>query len=758
MLRSYVDDVRQLHRDVRALISDLDFVAHGGKLRYLLDSSEVSAYVLPDEAQPVALVADDSAVARAISYELTTWILFGRRESMKDLLGTTLLLAPPYIAEIESLAHTVSERAMKKMKDLRDGRAEIHKEAEEFFASAEYRQFANLLSRDNVDAEALETITTFLSKRASRLLQLARIDDPTERLGDVLMSNRVAQFRAEYPDVDMHAPTADRWYNALSEPFESDRTSRDFGERDPRERHRDRKDRDRMMARRLDSVAMGFLQGANSRDPDRLRFRLITRSNAMQEVMTRPNGDAHHWKEIGGSPLRHPRSMMAWIIATAIGGTEGAVGRLRRLVASLEVFLLSADSPGGDATRGADIEARFAKIRHEWRSSAELAFSITEAEVTNRSSNEAIEKLRSVFRLSADKTALGVHITEWIYRIASGVSRSFQLLGFIMQGTQETKNEAASALTFREGRDSAVVLSSSLNWMPYSIEFHGDVMRAYWQGHPRIESWTAFSRFLEEWLTNPEAKHDEPLLAIAYLSASLQHWQAAEKYAELAFNGLHPGDRAHEILFLRALCKRRYDPTSKRLRQGLELIEQAIDDKSKRIDGGYRDPRFLKEQSVLIFQLHRAEGTDAADVMPPVQTAVDLSYEVLEHSDADEYLKVQVYNNLCYHFLNQAPDLDVDRLRDLLDQLTVHQTALELDQRKWSPNIRDTIAWARWRIGTHNGNELSLSELQQLTQEYREILEAAPLDSPDRPEFVRRLSTIEAALNRGIAEDAAPLS
>jgi hypothetical protein len=752
MLRTYIEDVRQLHRDVRALIADLDFAEHGGTVKYLLDSSEVSAYVLPAEAQPVALVADESPVARAISYELTTRILFGGRE-MTGLLGSALLLAPPYIAEIESLAHAVSERSLKKMKELRDTRDEIHREAEEFVGSAEYRQFETLLTREKVDSEAIEMITTFLSERASRLLELARFDDPTARLADVLTSDRVAQFRVHYPDVDMHAHTADRWFNALSDTREGDST-RDFAERDPRDRGRDRKERDRIMPRRLDSVAMGFLFAGNSRDPKRLRFRLITRSNAMQDVMMRSNGDLVYWKDVGGSPLRHPRSIMAWIIATAVGGTAGALGRLRRLAASLEVFLLSSAENPGDDTRGADIEARFSKIRQEWRSSAELAFSMTEADISKRTASDTMDKLRKIFDLSANRPALGDHITYWISRIASGVSRNFQLLGFIMQGTQETKKEAGDALTLHDGAHGAVVLSSSLNWMPYSIEFYAPKMREYKQGHPSTESWSAFSRFLEEWMLDPDARQDEALLAIAYLTASIQHWQAAEKYAELAFGGLRAGDRAHEFLFLRALCKRKHDPTPKRLRYALDLIEQAIEDKSKSVEGGYRDPRFLKEQSVLIFLLLRGDGVDDGIERLPAQQAIDLSNEVLNHPDADEYLKVQVYNNLCYHELYQTDHLDVPRLRELLDQLTEEQRKLERDRRKWAPNIRDTVAWAQWRVGTYGDNELSVSELDQLTQEYREILETVAFDSPDRTEFARRLSIIEGALNRRMAADA----
>ncbi len=735
MLRQHVDAVRQLQRDIRALISDIEFIERGGVLRYLLDSSEISAYVLPDEAQPIALVGDETPLAHAISYELTTLILFGHRDASSELLGATLYLAPPYIAEIEGLAHNVSERARKNKELLEKGRQEIDREAEEFARSPEYQQFERLLALERVDAADIERVTRFLNDRASRLMHVVRLDNPAERLEDVLTSDRVANLRSRYPDVDMHAATADRWWNGLSVRDRDDGRLRDFAEGQTR----------RDTARRHDSVAMGFLYGANSRNPNWERFRLITRSQAMQDVMQPRDGatpDLPHWSTVGGSPLRHPRSILAWIVATAIAGKSGALGRLRRLATSLEVFRLSAERP--DETRGADIDAQFEKIRLDWRTSGELAFSITEADVTKRHANASIEQLRRAVTLSANPDALSKHISEWVRRFAAGVSRSLMLLGFMMGGSQEIKRKAIEALTLREGRDGAMMLSSSLNWMPYSIEFHGQTIREYWQIHGGIKA-EEFSRFLEEWLlAEVEAKQqDEALLAVAYLTASIRNWQAAEKYVDPVSSALREGEREHnhEFLFLRAVCKRKHNPTPERLREGLKLIEQAIEDKSKRVAGGYRDPRFIKEQSVLLFKVDESARDDEA-----AQKAVVLANEALEHEDSDDYLKVQIYNNLCYYILNREGPLDTPHLEEVLDKLVEHQRTLEPDKRKWSPNIRDTVAWATWNLGTYDGKQMTISEMQDLAQEYKEIIEAAADDGDDRAQFAQRLSTIENAL------------
>ena len=39
---------------MKSLISDLEFIQNKGTVQYVVDSSEISAYVLPDEAQPHA--------------------------------------------------------------------------------------------------------------------------------------------------------------------------------------------------------------------------------------------------------------------------------------------------------------------------------------------------------------------------------------------------------------------------------------------------------------------------------------------------------------------------------------------------------------------------------------------------------------------------------------------------------------------------------------------------------------------------------
>lgn len=751
MVRTYVDAVdavRQLQRDIRGLISDVEFIENGGTLRYLLDSSEVSAYVLPDEALPVALMADESPLARSISYELTTLILFGR-ESTTDLLGETLLLAPPYMAEIEGLAHNVIDR-VRKNRDLLEKREEIEGEAKEFLKSPEHRQFTELLKRETVDAAAIERVRKFLneSDRATLLLQIVRLDNPVERLEDVLTSNRVDRLRSKYPDVDMDAATADRWYNGMSS-REDENRPRDFAER---EKGRDRRDRDQM-ARRLDSVAMGFLYGANQRYHKRERFRLITRSQAMKDVMYQREGNLDlelpYWKDIGGPPLRHPRSILAWITAKAgagkAAGRAGALGRLKRLAASLDVFLLS--DKMRDETRSADVETQFNKIRQDWRSSAELAFSITEADVRKRDATATIAKLRKVLDLSANREALSTHITEWITRFSAGVNKRLMVAGFMMGGSREMKDEAVQALTLREGREGALVLSSSLNWMPYAIEFYGEKMRDYWQTHNGIVP-EVFGRFLEEWLlTEVDGTQNEALLAFAYLTASIRNWRAAEKYVDPSSSNVLD-EHKHEFLFLRAVCKRKHDPTAERLHDGIKLINEAIDDKSHYVKGGDRDPRFVKEKSTLLLRLYEV-GLDASAPDEELsREGIALAEEALEHRDADDYLKVQIYNNLCYHYLSRNDPFDVDELEKKLDKLVEHQRALERDQRKWSPNIRDTIAWTTWRLGTHSGQEMSISEMQQLVQEYQEIIEDSVGDEHDRRDFERRRDTIVAALNR----------
>lgn len=669
-----INDATTLSEDLRALLQDAQDDQDGWKICYAVDFAEIHAYVLPDERKAMRIFRDDNVLIENTLQE---------NALQRVLLDGHPVLLPPYFFELDNfLNNQVQPKVFSKMAV---SAAHLAEHARAIAALPEFepaRRAVERYQRGESNEEDLLAVRRFVELHADLVAAMKSFDaaSPSQRLRRLLSAGRFLELEelvgeAVEPDSVVYA----RWSAGL------------------KKRRKDRDDG----TNRLDALAIALIKTANERlEPQKIKLRLVTRSSFMHAQMKEELGE---W---GESVLRHPRCFGVFFDADS--RPSDAVAPLRELLTSVEAFL-DAARPGlrrQTTTPSNDdpVRTMLDEVKKDWRRALELATIASHSAATPAVAGAGVTELVEIVNVINRNVKLRDVLRDLSRELYEEIPKAYQILGLLVQGrgTEMRRHfeEDIGAIAPSLDEDNTVVLASTRDNLPYRLEFYSDELRnwvALFSG--KKLDWNAITGFFVKALEGKAGDY-EVLLALAYLLCATGNWAATEKYCRLALQEPDAEENPHEGLFLLAFALRRQEATHERYVESLRNIEEAIKAKLR----GARepeDPRYIKEKGTLLLLWWRHYRTAREQFPAPAISeyfAVQMLEEALQHPEADEDLKAQIYNNLTMVMIDREDEDSRAAARRYVRELR-ELRPIEGDIWRGSALIYDTIVWASWKLG-----------------------------------------------------------
>lgn len=688
-LARYVQDCETLRHDISALINDLRFQETAGVVRYAVDFSEIFSYTFP--YQPVdymrAFYDDDEETLRAAQHNALE-VLF------HELPAKPILIAP-YALELRGFVATWPYRHLEEAAAIA---AEAFAQARELDRDEEYAHLRDVVAQHKRDLwswqRTIAEIARFFESKGAKLLKLMEdLDlDPMQRLTALLETGPFESLSAvisEPLEVDQHV--VDRWQTGLVEARGTGRTTSCY----------------------LDAIAVATVKAANQHmQASRTRLRLVTKSRTMRELLHKEI-EAGLWEESQACILAHPRSFAA-LCAFAPGHARAALPSLEDLEKSLALFLesyreLDPDQPDLPEKTKKLEEGRASDIKAQWRAVTSLSvvgMGALDQKLAQETSGGARGQILRILQFVRDDKALTEFVKRRVDELRDAMQGGLQDLGVLLQTVQTKEQSTLESKVKYTSSESAFLVSSSVHWMPYSIQFYSPEVRV-WAERMREGADVRLEEALD-WLRGAfsAGPNYERLLWMAYLFGAWGRWRLAEMYCDVALSekGPDPKPSSHECLFFRALSRRRQARTAADYKQAERLLDEAweakaTEDQTHEVE----DPRFLRERGILglrwLETCQRSKASIPPEVSPPpIQESLDLLHRALANVALDARLESLIHNDLCYCYLDRAGDDARARARQHCERLVEVQERLEQRRQHWPPNILDTVAIAQWRL------------------------------------------------------------
>jgi hypothetical protein len=725
MAREYIDDSTALLRDLEDLYSDYEFVRAGGKVHYAVDFSEVHAYVLPDQSADAmrAFRDDDAQVARAVQVHALNGLF-------NDPKQRPILLSP-YVIELEAFIRGLTKRDFTQLGSMAVQALDEH-ERLQFNPELEWIQALaqRVGTGASMSAEDAERAQRFVERHAVALVNFLTEapDRPRRRLhhlltGDVFQELARLIGRIIEPDLEF-ARRAQQLLDQ-SRPRYSAGLHADQG------------------SNHLDALAIALVREANRQLEARSeRIRLVTRSTHVRQACEKL---AVEWQPLGGSPVRHPRFFSAFHALVGNRG-EDARAQLNVMRQSLEAFLAAYATGKGARQSLSGIEREIATLKTLWRTSLGLS-----ATLLSDGCLAPERRAQQMLVLFSEGGELRKRLERRIVEMADEMQRDYQALGLLVRAQSSPRDRELVQSHFKRwGQGAASLVGSSLHYMPYMLEFHTSDVR---EALERPEtSWQELSRL-------GPGRDFERLLAMAYLFGTWDQWPLAERYCDLALNerdfaarfaGDQPAvaDAMHEGYYFKAICIKEQADSVERMREAFELVKSA--ELALQAAGGDReDARYLQEKAEIVFHWHELIRRSprlarSGSPLPPDRDAAVWSRQVLKllenaRSEQALLLKSRVHNNLCYFFGEKdSPETRKVAARHL-SELEVLSEKLCGKWPQWPPNVLDTVAWVRWRLGSEDMTEAEREHIERQLETALRNTFLRPREKREIGEHLRRV-------------------
>jgi hypothetical protein len=221
----------------------------------------------------------------------------------------------------------------------------------------------------------------------------------------------------------------------------------------------------------------------------------------------------------------------------------------------------------------------------------------------------------------------------------------------------------------------------------------------------------------------------EALLVIAYLISLYRNWSLAAHYAGLALQARKGSDSpsGEAKFFLAHYLRKNAKATVDDFAHADDLLSQVADENP-------RDLRVHVERVALWLRWRARARTEAAfqsGARLPLEAVPEAIRSAADACEADDALVAQLYNHACYFFVDVPGPLD-DRAggyaQRYLELLEASQLRAQPKRRDWPPNVRDTVAWAQWRL---NGGRLGTDEMERLAAEFDRVCRMLPPGDAD---------------------------
>jgi hypothetical protein len=688
-----------LERDIRectTLVEDLDFLIEDLELKhsrsdaliFAVDFSEIFAFAFPEKigGQLRIFEAEESVTTavhqRYVLHKLFAMLGDGELVTHSDRLA----LLDPYGLELANFARRVGSASVE---SLADDYIAANRELDYLVRNfgSEIQGARELLETTEADESELTRFLEIFEQHAPKMVLL--IDrsaiGPRDRVLDLLNKRRLRSLQEwNIRDLSVDSDLQMRWDLALYE-VRGDRYAGSCF---------------------VDASAMAILHAANKvLGAQGRKLVLVTRSKIMHQLIRREISSGQ-WGEPSFNPLRHPRYLIP--LHTVEGQPiERQIDDLKNLRGSVTLFL---DTYDPSSSLPPDrYESDMEKIRERLRSSAGLSGWLTMADSvlteSSRINYRTRERLREFVETSTNRDAFKQRVIERIADLESELERLYQYSGVALHAAELDQGDArAGSLSF--ALTDRLIVTSNRPEMPYSLEFSSNTLKAWSERvvrADRIDMDEVLTLLSDSFSSSSEY---EVLLFIACVFGAWRRWDKALAYCDFALTRHTDRDLpAYEAVFFRGLCYRMMDPSSSEtFRMALASINHAtrMREEAHRGNGYAGDPRYMKAKASILFlwNMANASGDPRFSAPPPADTreAVQLCERALALSEDDWRLQCDLYNNLCYFFLEANAPAARERARSYWIKLTALLNENEPDKQAWPTNVLDTVIWADYRL------------------------------------------------------------
>lgn len=664
-LREYIEHCICLRRDIDHVLEDYKLWKSGWTTYYAVDFSEIFAYVLPYENVENAPIGD-SWVNDPVRQFYVLSRFFGR--------GNVILLEP-YAIELRAFFDRLLTKPDEDLKNVLEDSVEKFRQVAERRAS---RDLLKLAQADRgLNPDEVEKILGFFQEQAPGLVAFVRGADlqPVHRLKRLLRKRVFISLEDVAEEVPLpHRDDVRRVYDRIT-------TLRGVG---------------RAQSNYIDARAIELTRLANLQlQAKTTRILLLTRSRTTMAVV-HALSQKPEWE--GMKPfVRHPRvfSPKYW---PPTDHDDITIADLSLRRESLELFINSTEaflSSPSEALAEGTVSATLEQVRKDWRDVEALATAfVTDGEMSVRPSTapaspkrvakELLDFLRDPERKFYD------YVTSRVEQIFGDLRRERELLGVQLN---------------------AKVSEATLPGVMYGIEFESPTLRNRVADYGRRwsisfeEAATLYTVAPEEIVNDKEQVNDyERLLAMSVSLGAIRRWAIAERYAEHAMR-FGKNQPVHEAQFFQAFCHRKRSrmgespaDSVKRMRAAKKMLDLA--ENGRKANNCPIDARYLKERAVLYLEwLDLVNVPENQSLREPDTPELKQIEELLRQADSvagdDAKMKITIYNNFCYLYLNDLPERAADA-RMYLDELW---DALERFGVKDPPSlIDDTVVWGRFKL------------------------------------------------------------
>ena len=778
-LGRYVEQCQILVGELETLIGDLE--AHerrSGSVVYAVDFAEIFAFIFPRTASDFLMHFDDETRDQArVAQSYVLDKLFATPEDDKDgLFAQHLLILDPHLRELDRFLGQINISEITSLAD---------------WAESAGEQLGAIV-HDPKLKELVRAIETPTTHPANEQHSNAEHDGDAEGDGDVLTPSEqeaFAYFEGKAPELVLLLDgTTLSAHRRIEQVIGSRRlaTVRDVGlssldvdvevarswEAQLRQKRGDRY----VGPSVRDGIAMALVDAVNRAwEAEERIVVLVTRSPYMHDILkagaTPPTSSDSQPRSIRGGVLRHPRFLRALLRTEGYPPVE-RLDRLRSFLTDVRLFIDSVQEIAGDLEhaeqpleRDNSNEPAYLEVYRRIREGISMSTGLSTWKATSRllsgsdirAAKETREILTRLIALSSGRTRLETHIDARIRTLGDDIDRCLRFIGPLLSNV-ESGNRYFEAF---EATSTSVNFRSDRQDVPYRVEFTSPAFRERFDRLRRerdVEPSEILGLIRD--IAGPQPDY-ELVLFCACVLAAWHRWELALRYCNRALEIHREGEDPsnHEALFLKTICLRRQPDglrTADEFRSAIELIDEAT--RRQQLDRGPDapdDPRFLKEKATLIFlwneqRRDNRQGQDDGDDLPVENDAVDLSLRALQLVDDDDFvLEAQIYNNLCFHFVNQEGRRARRQARHFLSQLRDAQNNISPRESDWSPNVVDTVVWAEFRLFDKT-ESISLDEYGRwLSRLYAARDRLARRDSARR-KMVEHIEAITHARNRAM--------
>ena len=737
-IRTFIGDTESIQYDIDAAISDLQYRLDGGTTHYIVDTSEISAYIKGEyDNRGMFHLFDDQGEHHNLLFQQNSLHLLFYGVYPDD---PPPLLIAPYRAELKILANgfTKTQNRRNQWLLLLQEVYDILKRQDLKYLKTLKDKLAHSSSISDLSEIDIKEITNFHDLN-SNILHTVRylreaIPQPLERLETLFDRDRLIYLEHRFPEFELsdQLEIENRWVQAQKLMY-NDLESKPNLE--------DSINKDASAVGILTDVNDWLLKQENRQD----RVRLITRSTRMLDIYRRERHK--YWSKYDFPLLSHPRVIPLQTPETINNAEsdkyEAMQGRLEYLQTmrdSVEELLLNIN-PENMLTpllfdNNHPLWKNIVLIRNSWLS--------IEGWIT---SLNAVKLGKS--------TSLGDQIAQDI------VADALELIDYLLN--IENLNNLAVAQISRQTKTilktnqvlTELMSQPTIQSMPHTIKYNRSelqtviqYLRLQFSGmkvtHKLSES---FEKALSQILDKGDAELQyEKTLAYANFYTIVGEWERAEKLLqELVYPKTVVDEvSTKEARFLLAICLRKQNPTPSNNLEAIRILDGLIDISPN-------DPRYIKEKAVNIIYLHHfykyTQFNIETDMIPSLEQAINLLdqafdlIDIINPSDEEIPLIIQIQQNRLYSY--------VMRETGLLSRNTVENAYRSLNywisqkggrSLSFVPSIEMTLCWARWIL---NGPQLDGEEIRHLVKRINRASESPEIHKIQREAFERRSLIIE---------------